>query len=47
MNQRDFATSIGVSQSAVAQWERGTTQPTAGNLQKIAQVLNCAIDEFL
>lgn len=47
MKQIELAMKIGVSQGAVSQWEKGYTMPKADLLPKIAQILNCTIDELL
>ena len=47
MSQRDLAYAIGVSQSAVAQWETGTAQPTLDNLRKVADILGISPGELL
>lgn len=47
MSQRDLAYAIGVSQSAVAQWETGIAQPTIDNLRKVADILGISPGELL
>lgn len=47
MSQRDLAYAIGVSQSAVAQWETGIAQPTLDNLRKVADILGISPGELL
>ena len=41
LSQREFATAIGVTQAAVAQWETGAVSPTLDNLRKAAETLGC------
>jgi transcriptional regulator with XRE-family HTH domain len=47
MTQADLAKLVGVDQSAVAQWETGTSGPHRKNLAKLAQILECTVDELL
>ena len=47
MTQEDLAIKMGVTQSAVTKWENGVTLPRAELLPKIAQILNCSVDELL
>ena len=46
LSQQQLATHIGVVQTAVSQWECGTTSPSANIIPKIAAALNCTIDEL-
>lgn len=46
MTQADLARMIGVTQSVVAQWERGATMPNAAKLPELASMLNCTIDDL-
>ena len=45
MTQAELAEKIGVDQTAVSQWETGQTYPKASLLPKIAEALNCTLDE--
>ena len=47
LTQQDLATVLGIDQSTVSLWEVGKTQPRAKLLPKIAEILNCSIDELL
>ena len=47
MTQASLAEAIGVKQSAVAQWELGKTGPTYAKLTKLAEILNCQIDDLV
>ena len=47
MTQSDLALVLGVSRSALAMWETGKSLPRAELLPKIAQILNCSVDELL
>lgn len=45
--QAELAEKIGVTQSTVAQWEKGKTLPTGSKLAKVADVLGITVDELL
>lgn len=47
MTQQELAEKLHVNQSAIAQWESGTTGPKRMRLMEIAGVLECSIDELL
>ena len=47
LNQAAFAKKIGVTQSAVSQWENDLTRPTSYQLTAIASAFNISIDELL
>ena len=47
MTQRDLAEAIGVSQTAITQYETGARKPDIVKLKKIAEVLHCTTDELL
>ena len=47
MNQSEFAKMIGVTQSAVSQWENDMTRPNSYQLEAIAKAFNISIDELL
>ena len=47
LTQGDLAVQLGITQGAVSQWESGLTNPTLETLVKIAEVLNCTVDELL
>lgn len=42
LTQKDVAEYLGISASAVTQWERDATDPASDNLLKLAQVLSCS-----
>jgi transcriptional regulator with XRE-family HTH domain len=47
LNQSEFAKKIGVSQSAVSQWEHDQTRPNSYQLQSISDAFGISIDELL
>lgn len=47
MSQEDLAKKLGISQPAVAQWESGVSRPNISLLPKLAEVLECTVDELL
>ena len=47
LNQTAFANRIGVTQSAVSQWENGLTRPNSEQLQAISQAFGISIDDLL
>lgn len=47
MNQSEFAKKIGVTQSAVSQWENDLTRPNSYQLEAIASAFGVSIDELL
>ena len=47
LNQAAFAKMIGVTQSAVSQWENDLTRPNSYQLEAIASTFNVSIDELL
>jgi transcriptional regulator with XRE-family HTH domain len=47
MTQDDLAQSVGVSRSAVAQWETGRAGQVTGNLTRIANVLGVTVEYLL
>ena len=46
ITQIELAKKVGVSRSTVAMWEAGHRFPTATKLPKIAETLNCTIDDL-
>lgn len=46
ISQKDLAEEIGVSQSAVSQWESGQAFPSSDKLPQIAKILGCSIDDL-
>ena len=47
LSQADLAKKMGISQPAVAQWENGVSRPNISLLSKLAEVLECTVDELL
>lgn len=47
LTQAELADRLGVTQSAVAQWERGRVTPSATRLRDLADVLEVAPAELL
>lgn len=46
MSQIDLATKVGVNQTAVSQWERGSALPSCDKLPLLANILSCTIDDL-
>lgn len=44
ITQEQLASGVGVSQQAVAAWERGLSSPRAELLPKLADILGCTVD---
>ena len=47
ISQRKVADQIGVSPSAVAQWELGLNNPSMTNVIALADLLGCTLDQLL
>lgn len=47
ISQCKLAEAIGVTQSAVSQWEIGDARPTVENLISISKFLGCKIDDLI
>ena len=47
ISQRKVADQIGVSPSAVAQWELGLNNPSMTNVIALADLLGCSLDQLL
>lgn len=47
LTQKQLADRLGVKQQNVSDWERGERSPSVKNLKKLADVLNCRIDDLV
>lgn len=47
LSQDQLATRIGITQSAISQWEVGATFPSTQNCIEMAAIFGCSIDELL
>ena len=47
LSQAKLADAVGVTDAAVCQWEKGKQLPRASLLPKIAEALDCTVDELL
>ena len=47
LTQDDFANRVGVSRSAVAQWETGRAGQVTGNLSRLAAVLDVSVEYLM
>ena len=47
LTQAALAKEIGVSQKAIAYWERGVNEPVASNILSLAVFFNVTTDELL
>lgn len=47
LRQYELAERMGVKQASVSAWESGQAMPSAANLLKLADVLDCTVDELL
>ena len=47
ITQQVLAERIGVTQSCIARWEKGVTEPPIATLVKLADIFNCTIDELI
>lgn len=46
LSQRDLAERCNVNQTAISQWERGSSLPSCDKLPLIAAALRCSIDDL-
>ena len=46
LTQGELASELGVDRSAVTKWETGEAMPRASLLPKLAEVLQCSIDDL-
>lgn len=47
LTQTQLAEAIGCKQKDVSRWEAGTVEPKALTLKKMAQVLQCSMDDLV
>ena len=47
LTQLELAKVLKVKRSTVSMWEQGKSEPRASMLKKIAEALNCTIDELI
>ena len=47
MRQYELANRMGVKQASVSAWESGRAMPSAENLVKLADILECTVDALL
>ena len=47
ITQNELAIKLGVTQGAVSQWEKGLSNPNIEYLPKLAQILECSVDDLL
>lgn len=47
ITQAEMAKQLGVKQSTVSMWETGKTMPKTKRMRKLAEVLNCTLDDLL
>lgn len=47
LRQYELAERMGVKQASVSAWESGLAMPSAANLVKLADILDCTVDELL
>lgn len=47
LTQKQLSEMIMVNQSTVAMWETGKSLPRSNHLIRVAQVLECSVDELL
>lgn len=47
LTQKQLAERLGVERTTVSMWETGNSSPSLEILKKIAQVLECSIDELV
>lgn len=46
LSQAELAEALGVRQSSVSQWERGSTKPSTVHLLALTSTLNCSLLDF-
>ena len=46
LTQSELSSAIGVAQNTISNWENGERMPSASMLPRLAEILNCTIDEL-
>lgn len=46
LTQQEIADELGIDRSAIAHYEKGTSLPHAGNIDKLCEILNMTYDEL-
>ena len=47
MTQQQLAEAVSSTQQTIAQWEQGKRDPRISSLLKLADALNCTVDELI
>ena len=47
LTQKQLANLLGLKRSSISKWENGASKPRAETLKKLADLLNCTVDELL
>ena len=47
LTQKELGAAVGVSESTVISWEKGRTEPTVGQAQKISEVTGIPLDSII
>lgn len=47
LTQAQLAEKIGVTASCITMWENGNRSPNISTLKKLAQILDCTVDELI
>lgn len=47
ISQEELAASLGITQGAISAYETGRWEPSITTIKKMAQVLECTVDELL
>lgn len=47
LTQEQVAEALGITDSAVCQWEAGATAPRASRLMELAKLFHCTVDDLV
>lgn len=47
ITQRELAAMLGLERSTVSKWEKGVALPRGKTLIKLAEILECTVDELI